>query len=215
MAPRIHESVHEIFGYSNWERTMTEKKTSVFLAATGNAHKIVEMRQILAPHGIQLIAPSEIGGIPEIDETGTTFTENAGLKALGVAQATGHTVIADDSGIEITALDGRPGIRSARYAGPNSTPADLMAKVLAEMPEGADRSARFVCVIAIANPDGIIGTAEGEIRGRLADAPTGEGGFGYDPIFIPEGYDKTFAELGSEIKDSLSHRARALAEYFA
>ena len=181
------------------------------LAATGNAHKIEEMAKILSPHGIFLIHPDDVGGIPDVDETGDTFVENAELKALEVARATSQIVVADDSGLEVFALDGRPGIRSARYAGVGASPMELMTKVLEEMPVDADRGARFVCVIAVAGPDGIIGSVEGEVRGTLAMAPRGDDGFGYDPIFIPEGYDQTFGELGAEVKDQFSHRARALA----
>ena len=180
------------------------------LAATGNMHKVQELQQLLGPHGVTVISPREVGGVPEVEETGTTFEANAILKAEAIAKATGRLVIADDSGLEVVALGGRPGIRSARYAGEGATREQLMAKVLEEIPADADRAARFVSVIAVAGPDGVVGTAEGEVKGQLTTAPRGDNGFGYDPIFVPDGYQQTFGELGSDVKDQLSHRANAV-----
>ena len=182
------------------------------LAATNNAHKLGELRAILAPLGIEVLGASDVGGIPEVDEDQDTFVGNATKKAVETAKAVNLTVFADDSGLEVFAINREPGIYSARYA---DTDATKMAKVLSKLDAqaqtgNADRTARFVCVIALASPDGLIGTAEGEVRGTIADAPRGNGGFGYDPIFIPEGYHQTFAELGSELKDSMSHRGNAL-----
>ena len=204
------------------------------LAATNNKHKIGEFRNILKDTGIQLISADELGRkLPDIPEDGGTFEENAGIKALGFAKFAGLTVIADDSGLEINALDGAPGIYSARYAETNDM---RIERVLREL-EGLkrrigesenrsspdkignrqsaignvpDRSARFVCVIALANPENVIATFRGEVYGRIGYEPKGNGGFGYDPVFIPDGYDKTFAELGADIKDRISHRANAL-----
>ena len=182
------------------------------LAATGNTHKVVEMCAILEPHGIQLLSAKDVGGIPDVVEDGDTFTANAVKKATEVAKALGRTVVADDSGLEVFALDGAPGIYSARYACEGGNDGRNVDKLLAEMQGVADRSARFVCVIALANPGGLIGTAEGEVRGRIIDAPRGDGGFGYDPVFAPDGYDQTFAELPAEIKNGMSHRGNALLQ---
>ena len=150
-----------------------------------------------------------------MDETGTTFEANAVKKAIETARATGHTVFADDSGLEVFSLSGEPGVRSARYAGPDATDMDRMLKLLDELDGFPDRDARFVCVIAVAEPDGIVSTAEGEVRGRIAAAPRGYKGFGYDPIFIPDGQQRTFAEMDAVEKDSMSHRRNALNKAIA
>lgn len=177
------------------------------LAATNNAHKLKELRTILAPQGVEVLSAEDVGGIPEVEETGETFRDNAVLKAEEVAKATGLTVFADDSGLEVFAIDCEPGVYSARYA---ETDDARMAKVLEKLADKHDRSARFVCVIALATPDGLIGTAEGEVRGDIAEAPRGDSGFGYDPIFVPGGSSRTFGEMSSQDKDSISHRGRAL-----
>jgi len=192
-----------------------------FLAATGNLHKIEEFKNILAPLGLEFISPADIGGIPDVDETGDTFEANAALKALETANFAKMKVFADDSGLEIEDLDNAPGIYSARYADEND---GRITRVLNELKEiekkqGAiHRKARFVCVIAIAEPGKLIHTFRGEVYGKIICEPRGNGGFGYDPIFQPDGYDKTFSELPAEIKDSISHRANALkkaAEFFS
>jgi XTP/dITP diphosphohydrolase len=180
------------------------------LAATSNEHKLKEFRQILEPLGFEILSAEDIGGIPDVEETGTSFEENAILKAKAVAEATGHCVIADDSGLEVYSLDGEPGIHSARYAGDDASDLDRMAKLLDALADKADRSARFVCVIAIAGPDSVYGIAEGEVKGLIATEAKGENGFGYDPLFLPVGELRTFAEMAPEEKDSISHRARAL-----
>ncbi len=185
------------------------------LAATGNAHKVDEMRAILAPAGVRLLSARDVGGLPEVDEDGATFRDNAIKKACAIAAATGRRVIADDSGLEVVALDGAPGVRSARYAGEGGNDGRNVAKLLAALDGRSDRRARFVCVVAVAGPDGLVGTAEGEVRGRIGDQPRGQGGFGYDPVFIPDGYEQTFAELPAGIKNSMSHRGRALAAALA
>ena len=184
-----------------------------FLVATNNNHKIVEFREILGSSGIELVSPAEIGGIPEVDETGLTFKENAGIKALETARFAGMQAFADDSGLEVEALDNAPGIYSARYADDNDSRIFRVLHELKELEKDTDkvnRNARFVCVVAFASPEKVFATFRGEVYGKIIDAPKGEGGFGYDPIFIPDGYDKTFAELAPEIKDSISHRANAL-----
>lgn len=179
--------------------------------ASGNVHKIQEIRQILGPLGIEIVGANELGGMPEVIEDGTTFRENAVKKAREGAAALGVTVLADDSGLEVTALNGAPGVYSARYAGEGGNDGRNLAKVLKELEGVSDRSARFVCVMAAASPDGtLLGTWEGEVRGRIAEGPRGSGGFGYDPAFIPEGYEQTFGELAAEIKNSMSHRGNAL-----
>ena len=183
---------------------------SEILVASGNLHKIREMQAILAPHGIKLLSPQEAGGIPEVIEDGTSFAENAIKKALETARASGRMVLADDSGLEVEALHGEPGIYSARYAGEGGNDGRNVQKLLLKL-QGCDmRRARFVCVIAVATAEGLIGTAEGEIKGQITRSPAGTGGFGYDPVFIPDGFQNTFAELPEECKNQLSHRARAL-----
>ena len=183
------------------------------IAATGNPHKLVEMRQILAPLGIEVVGADEVGGMPPVVEDGATFLENAIKKAVEGARALKAMVLADDSGLEVEALGGEPGVYSARYAGEGGNDGRNLAKLLRKMEGVANRAARFVCVIVIAKPDGtILCTARGEVRGRIAEAARGQGGFGYDPGFIPEGYDKTFGELPAEVKNRLSHRANALSE---
>ena len=183
---------------------------SVVVAATGNRHKIEEMQAILAPLGVCVMGSSEAGGMPEVVEDGATFRENAVKKALAGAKAWQRVVLADDSGLEVLALAGRPGVHSARYAGEGGNDGRNLAKLLREMHGVADRRARFVAVIAVAGPDGLVGTAEGEVRGILAEAARGEGGFGYDPAFVPDGFDVTFGEVPAEVKNRLSHRANAL-----
>ncbi len=179
--------------------------------ASSNAHKIQEMKQILEPNGIEVLGANEVGGMPDVVEDGDTFLANATLKAVAGAKALGCPVLADDSGLEVAALDGAPGIHSARYAGEGGNDGRNLAKLLKNMEGVTDRRARFVCVIVVANPDGsILGHCAGEVRGTIALAPAGNGGFGYDPAFIPEGYTQTFGELPAEVKNSLSHRANAL-----
>jgi XTP/dITP diphosphohydrolase len=180
------------------------------VAATGNRHKIEEMRAILAPVGITVTGALEAGGMPDVEEDGATFAENAIKKALTVAKARQRVVLADDSGLEVMALGGRPGVHSARYAGEGGNDGRNLAKLLREMECVSDRRARFVAVVAVAGPDGLLGTAEGEVRGRIITEARGDGGFGYDPAFVPEGFDMTFGELPSEVKNKLSHRANAL-----
>lgn len=180
------------------------------LAATNNKHKLVELRDILGSHGIEVISAAEAGGVPEVDEDQPTFEGNALKKAVETAKAKNMIVFADDSGLCVDSLDGRPGVYSARYAGPRASDSDRINKLLGELKDHDDRSAKFVCVIALASPEGPIGTALGECHGKISDSPTGDQGFGYDPVFIPEGFDNSFAELGDDIKNSLSHRGNAL-----
>ena len=185
------------------------------LAATGNAHKVSEMSAILAPAGVRVLSAGEVGGIPAVLEDGATFRDNAVKKACEVAAATGRRVVADDSGLEVGALGGEPGVLSARYAGEGGNDGRNVRKLLGRLEGVTDRRARFVCVIAVAGPEGLIGTAEGEVRGRIGLAPRGAGGFGYDPVFVPEGYEQTFAELPAAVKNGMSHRGNALAAALA
>ncbi len=177
------------------------------LAATGNEHKICEFRTILEPFGVEFLTPADVGGILEPEESGSTFEENAIIKALSAATASGMDAFADDSGLEIDALDGAPGIFSSRYADSDSA---RIERVLRELRDVDNRRARFVCVVALASPAGSHETARGTVEGVIIDAPRGDGGFGYDPIFVPDGYNATFAELPAAVKDSISHRANAL-----
>ena len=183
------------------------------LVATRNAHKTEEIQRILGPqfNVTDLAAHPEI---PHIAESGTTFQENAILKAVAVSKRMPGFVIADDSGLEVEALGGAPGIHSARYAGMNATDQEKTDKLLEELTRvGATknaRRARFRCVLALACKGNVLGAFEGIVKGQIADRPRGSHGFGYDPIFMPEGFQQTFGELAPAEKNQLSHRARAL-----
>ena len=189
--------------------------------ASNNAHKLAEVRAMM-PEGISVLSLSEIGFEDEIDETGTTLEENSAIKADAVYQwltANGEWrkvdgVFADDTGLEIDALGGKPGVYTARWAG---EPAANRQKALAELKDKTDRSAQFRTVITLIKFSAISDQysetqVSGIVRGRIAEEEYGQGGFGYDPVFIPEGYNKTFGELPAEVKNSISHRSRALAE---
>jgi XTP/dITP diphosphohydrolase len=181
------------------------------LVATGNAHKLDEIRSILGPLGIDLISLKDLKESPsEVVEDKDSFEGNAIKKAVQTAKETGMFCLADDCGLEVTALNGAPGVYSARYAGEGASDVENYEKLLSELSGFEDRKARFVCCIAFASPSGLIGTAEGEVRGKILQQPQGDYGFGYDPCFVPDGYELSFAELGSEIKDSISHRGNAL-----
>jgi XTP/dITP diphosphohydrolase len=186
------------------------------LVATGNAGKVRELWGLLSDLPLRLRLLSEFGDIPEAEETGATFAENATLKALHYSAQSGLLTLSDDSGLCVDALGGAPGIYSARYAGAQADYAERMAKLLCEIRAAGDaaaRRARFVSVIAIAAAKtGVVNTFEGVCEGRIAHEPRGTGGFGYDPIFIPDGHKQTFGELPDEIKRAMSHRARALAK---
>jgi XTP/dITP diphosphohydrolase len=184
------------------------------LVATQNNGKLEELRQLLADLPLELCGLTDFREVTEVPETGESFIENASLKAAGYAKQTGQLTLADDSGLEVDALGGAPGIFSARYGGAGASDADRTTRLLAElsMIPAAARSARFVSAIAIANNKGqILNVSVGTCDGQIDFAARGSGGFGYDPVFIPSGYDKTFAELESAIKNQVSHRARALS----
>ncbi len=186
------------------------------LIATRNAHKTAEFRAMLK----RWFEVSDLTAHPEvssIEETGTTFHENATLKAVAGSTHFGGFVLADDSGIEADGLGGAPGIFSARYAGEDASDERNRVKLLEELDrvsaKGKARSGRFRCVLALAVSGRLIETFEGVVEGTIINQSKGEGGFGYDPIFVPEGYCKTFAQLDSKIKNTESHRARALAKF--
>ena len=184
------------------------------LVATNNPGKVREFEELLAGLPVQIVFPAQVGLSLEVNESGETFEENAKIKALAYAQASGLLTLADDSGLEVDALGGAPGVRSARYAGSAANDADRYRKLLAALanvPPG-QRSARFRCVVAVAQPDGTLYTAEGTCEGEIGFAPRGKHGFGYDPVFIVQGREgQTMAELPSDVKNQISHRARALA----
>lgn len=183
------------------------------LIATSNAGKLYEMTSTLSSADIGVRSLIEFPDIREIDESGPTFIENAMLKAAGYAIQTGRLSLADDSGLEVRALDGRPGVLSARYGGTSLTFAARIELLLSELKRTNDpeRLARFSCAMAVANPSGkILFVSEGICPGRISREPRGPGGFGYDPIFVPEGFDQTFGELPPAVKQEISHRARAL-----
>jgi XTP/dITP diphosphohydrolase len=189
--------------------------------ATHNKGKLPEISALVAPFGMEVLGAGALG-LPEPAETGTTFAENALIKAHSAAQASGHPALADDSGLEVFALGGRPGVYTADWAerqaveGPPGRDWYLaMGKVeglLAELGRDADRSARFVCTLALAWPDGAEAVFEGEVRGSLTWPPRGTLGFGYDPVFVPAGASQTFAEIAPEAKHAISHRADAFAK---
>lgn len=182
--------------------------------ATHNSHKTEEFRALLGP-GWMVEDLTTHPDLPVPEESGTTFEENAGLKALSAARRLGEAVlvVADDSGLEVDALGGRPGIYSARYAGPGAGDAGNREKVIEEMREVPDgeRGARFRCVLVLARGGAVLAVCAGVVDGRLTRLASGAGGFGYDPIFVPQGFDRTFGELPPEVKNGLSHRGRALA----
>jgi XTP/dITP diphosphohydrolase len=184
---------------------------SELLIATYNSGKLRELRELLGEHRFQLRDLHSFPSVQVIEETGSTFAENAKLKATGYAMRTGLMTLADDSGLEVSALDGLPGVWSARYAGDGASDAERVEKLLSELSTSTNRAAQFVCTIAIADCTGaILNVSTGVCSGEIAFAPRGENGFGYDPIFIPVGFDKTFAELAVNVKNQISHRARAL-----
>jgi XTP/dITP diphosphohydrolase len=183
------------------------------IVATRNTHKTHEIQHILGPD----FRVRDLGTHPdvsEVPESGASFEENAKIKALAASRQLPALVIADDSGLEVDALAGAPGIYSARYAGPNATDRDKIDKLLRELERihatHDRRHARFRCVVALARDGNLLGTFEGIVGGRIADEVRGDSGFGYDPIFIPEGTEQTFGELPTEMKNAISHRAKAI-----
>ncbi|MFN8172961.1 MAG: RdgB/HAM1 family non-canonical purine NTP pyrophosphatase [Candidatus Nanopelagicales bacterium] len=189
--------------------------TTVVLA-TRNAHKLDELRRILAAHGldIDLRSVADFANAPEVPETESTFAGNALLKARAICAATGLPAVADDSGLCVDALNGMPGILSARWAGGHGDDAANLRLVLDQLSDTPDtrRGAAFVCAAAVVLPDGTERAVEGSVDGSIIREPRGDGGFGYDPIFVPTGYALTFAQIPAAEKDAMSHRGRALQQ---
>ena len=169
-----------------------------------------EISALLAPYVQDFTSAGDLG-LAEPEEIGSTFIENAIIKAQAVAKESGEVALADDSGLAVTALGGDPGIYSARWAGPEKDFQKAMQQVHERLGDNSDRSAAFVCALALAWPDGHVETVEGRCEGRIIWPPRGEKGFGYDPVFVPDGHERTFAEMDIEEKQSFSHRARAFS----
>jgi XTP/dITP diphosphohydrolase len=183
------------------------------LIATRNPGKVHEIHTILGDLPWRLVSLNDFGNVGLAEELEDSYAGNASSKARYYAAATGQWSLADDSGLEVTALGGVPGVLSARYAGENASDEDRRVVLLKELAKVGTqgRDARFVCVVAVANPaTEVVALASGLCEGTIAVAPRGHSGFGYDPIFVPDGYDQTFAELADEVKNSISHRAKAL-----
>ena len=185
------------------------------ILASNNKKKLRELGEILSDMDVELLSQREAGCDFEVEETGTTFAENAYLKAKAVADATGLAAVADDSGLMVEALNGEPGVYSARYApgGHEASDKEKYEYLLSKLVNVEHRAAKFVSSICCILPDGSIIRTEGECRGDILREPAGEGGFGYDPVFMPQGYDRSMAELGREVKNGISHRANALREF--
>jgi len=186
----------------------------LIVVGSRNEGKVREVRAALAGLPVELRGLADFPGATPPEETGSTFAENARLKALELARQTGQWVLADDSGLCVDALGGRPGVESARYAGPDATDAERMAKLLEELRdvEPQRRGARFVCALALASPERILLEVRGECRGRITRCPRGSNGFGYDPVFFYPDFGATFAEVSTEAKNQVSHRGKALRE---
>jgi XTP/dITP diphosphohydrolase len=181
--------------------------------ASHNEGKVREIGALLAPYGIEAVSAGSLG-LPEPEETGATFAENAALKADAAAKESGLPALADDSGLEVRALHGAPGIHSARWGGPSRDFGLAMERVHRELVASGieDRTANFTCALALAAPDGNPDIFEGKVYGRVTWPPRGSRGFGYDPIFVADGYQETFGEIEPELKDAISHRARAFEQ---
>ena len=184
-----------------------------FVLATHNPGKLREMSAILAELGVEVVMPAELGVTVDVEETGETFAENAMLKAKAVCAAAGLPAIADDSGLCVDALNGAPGVYSARSGGPELDDRGRYLLLLSSMRGAPTRAAHFACAVACAFPSGDTLTAEGRCDGSIAYAPLGEGGFGYDPVFLLPGTGKTFGQLTQEEKSAVSHRGRALKDF--
>lgn len=189
---------------------------TLFLA-TRNAGKLAEMRRLLEDAGVAVVGLVDRPELPEVVEDGSTFAENARKKAETIAALTAMPCLADDSGLVVPALDGRPGVHSARFAGPRAQDADNNRKLLEELAAvPADRrQAAFVCVMALSRPDEPTLFFEGRVEGRILSSPRGQGGFGYDPLFLVHGQERTMAELPLEVKNRISHRGQALRQVLA
>lgn len=194
---------------------MNSPKVSLTIA-TRNVHKTHELGEMLGTE-FDLHDLSEAGDVPEVEETGTTFEENAVLKAVATSRIIPGLVLADDSGLEVDALAGAPGVYSARFAGVGASDSDNVSKLLGDLRQmrrpGEPTSGRFRCVLALALDGEVVGTAEGKVEGEIVFEPRGASGFGYDPVFVPAGFTDTFAELTPETKNRISHRAEAVTEF--
>lgn len=203
-------------------------RTRTLVLATGNRGKVSEFRSLLEPAGFAVLTPADVGFSGDVEETGSTFRENAWLKAKALSAHTAHPVLADDSGLEVDALGGAPGLYSARYSGLESGPAGPWldaqgnplpmaaanrAKLLKALEGIRNRRSRFRCVLCYLAPGSSPAWFEGVCEGEVIDRERGGGGFGYDPVIVPAGYTLTFAELPAEVKDSISHRGRAVTEF--
>ena len=186
-----------------------------FVLATHNPGKLREMSEILSHLGVEVVSPADVGITVDVEETGTTFAEKAMLKARAICAASGLPAIADDSGLCVDALNGGPGVYSARYGGEGLDDRGRYTLLLNSMRGQTTRAAHFVCAIACAFPNGKTLTAEGRCDGAIAFAPLGEGGFGYDPVFLVPEKGKTFGQLTAEEKSEISHRGRALRDFSA
>ncbi|MCW1922378.1 RdgB/HAM1 family non-canonical purine NTP pyrophosphatase [Luteolibacter arcticus] len=186
----------------------------ILVIATRNAHKTQEIREILGAR-YRVLDVNDFLGLPTVEETGTTFLENATLKAVAISRQVTGLVLSDDSGLEVDSLGGAPGVWSSSYGGEEGNHPKNNARLMTEMAGMTGRSARFRCTMVLAENGEVLADFSGTVEGRILDEPYGAGGFGYDPLFAPEGYDQTFAELGAEVKNALSHRGRALAKVIA
>lgn len=194
----------------NFQRISEDAKMTV-VAATQNQHKLREIRAIMEPFGMKVISQKEAGlGDIEVEEDGKTFEENSYKKAHEIMLLSGRIAIADDSGLSVEALNGAPGVYSARFAGKDKDDAANNEKLLSLLEEEENRKAKFVSVVTMVYPDGQVLSARGECRGTILRELRGDQGFGYDPMFLPDGFDQTFGELGSDVKNRISHRAKAL-----
>jgi XTP/dITP diphosphohydrolase len=192
------------------------KRGDRIVIASHNEGKVRELAELFAPYGVTCVSARSLD-LPEPEETGATFAANAKLKAIAAAKASGMTALADDSGLEVAALQGAPGIHAARWAGPNRDFGLAMERVNRELEASgvADARANFTCALALASPDGAAQSFEGRVFGTLTWPPRGRRGFGYDPIFVPDGYTETFSEMEPELKNRLSHRMRAFEQLMA
>jgi XTP/dITP diphosphohydrolase len=188
------------------------EKIRRIVVGTRNAGKLREIRSILGRAGLEILSLEDLGDDSEVEETGRTFAENARIKALGFARSTGETVLGEDSGLEVDALGGAPGVYSARFAGEPQDPEANNALLLDRMQkiEEAERSARYRCAVCLASPDRVIAEAAGDTEGFIAMSAIGTGGFGYDPLFLSEDLGQSFGEAPAEAKHAVSHRGRAL-----
>ena len=190
---------------------MARKLSGKVVLATHNSGKLKEMRELLAPYGVEVVSAGELG-LPEPEENGTTFEANARIKAESASRELPEVlVLSDDSGLDVDALGGAPGVISARYAGPSATDADNRERVKREL-AGRESTARFRCCMVLARDGQTLGVFNGAVEGRIITGEQGGGGFGYDPLFVPDGYSDTFGVLPGEVKNQLSHRARALSQ---